>query len=454
MIGLGFAEILMMALMGGGVNSTDLVSLVQPAHYFQSRQIDVSFDKMVELAGLEPKDAKTQIQQLVALRHLADESEKLKKAEKYIILRATIEQIAQGKKGADVTGFAQDYAQRVLDKLDGTKREPAKTKPVREEALAWFPADITFGAAIEMRPTNPQANDPFKDLLKLLPENAKKEMYEFIEKSGNVRVERVAFGFAGEERGKQKIFVRLTGKANHTWLAETFKTLSNGRFESKQMKDANGTPITIMHQPKREPMILMVGNNDIVIGGYDQFDGKHDELAPEILDARAKKKPNAAAGKLKDDLAKVPENAVAFAVGGIPGELKREFQGGFGAVPDKIVAFAERTQLGLDVQVQAKMANAEDSKTMVQKVSQLRKEGIAGLQQAMNQPLPPNFPPVPFQALINVLESLQVQSNDEKAQLRVVLPNGLIEQMGTMGMMVFGVARELAPPPPPKEEKK
>src|SRR4051794_29528159 len=119
MIGIGFAEILLLALMGGGMNSTDLVALVPPGHYFQSRQIEVSLDKMVELAGRDPKDPKTQVQQLVALRHLADESDKLKKAANYAALRAALEAIAQGKKGADATGFAPEYGQNVLDKIDG-----------------------------------------------------------------------------------------------------------------------------------------------------------------------------------------------------------------------------------------------------------------------------------------------------------------------------------------------
>src|SRR5205085_6946916 len=122
-------------------------------------------------------------------------------------------------------------------------------------------------------------------LLKLMSEREKKEMYDHIEKCGNIRIERFAFAFVAndKERNKQKHFVRLTGKANHAWVVEMFKTLSDGKLDTKQMRDAEGTPITVLQTPRREPLIVMIGNTDVVIAGYDQFDAKHEDLLPEIL---------------------------------------------------------------------------------------------------------------------------------------------------------------------------
>ena len=117
MFALGFAEVLVLALMSGGMASADLVSLVQPQHYFQARKIDVSIDRMVDIANTEPKDAKAQIMQLTALRYLADETEAFKKAPNYATNRQALEAIAQGKKAQDPLGFAQDYANRVLARL-------------------------------------------------------------------------------------------------------------------------------------------------------------------------------------------------------------------------------------------------------------------------------------------------------------------------------------------------
>ena len=70
----------------------------------------------------------------------------------------------------------------------------------------------------------------------------------------------------------------------------------------------------------------------------------------------------------------------------------------------------------------------------MQKIGGLRKEGIAGLQKVMQQPLPPGTPPIPFQALINLMESMQVQGQGDKVTLRVTVPMSLIEQLPRMLM--------------------
>ena len=453
MAGLGFAEVLMLAVLSGGIGSTDLVAMVQPTHYFQTRQIDVTIDKMVELAGRDPKDPKTQIQQLVALRHLADEAEQLKKSANYAAHRKALQEIADGKRATDPLGFAQDYARRLLAKLDGAKLALPKIPPIREDALIWFPAGATFAAALDLRQAPASANDPLKEVLKLMPDHVKKEMYDHIEKSGNVRAERVAFAFVeAANRGDQKIFIRFTGKANQAWLGDMVQEISRGSLAAKKLKAADDTPIIRLQEGDRAPVILLIGNTDLLMVGYDKNDGKHDDLVDECLLARSGKKPNVAAGALKDRLAKIPDKAIAFAIGDVPDEVRRSFRFVLDPAPAKVTASIERMPMGMDVQVQSMMANRDDADKLVQKVASLRKEGIAGLRQAMQSPLPPGAPPVPFQALINVVESLQVQSDADKVQVRAFVPDGLLQQIGQMGMFFANPGRiEKAPP---KEEKK
>jgi hypothetical protein len=202
MMAFGFMEILVVALLAGGQTTTDLVTLIQPEHYFQARQIEVSLDKMVEVAGTDPVDPKAQIMQLTALRYLISESEDLKKSPKYAAHRQVLDQIAQGKKAQDSLGFAREYAGWVLAKLDGTKVTPAKAPKLREDAIAWFPGDTTFAAAFDFRHVRKAGvpHDALKEIRRLIPEREKKEMYEFIEKTGNVRVDRFAFGMARRKR--------------------------------------------------------------------------------------------------------------------------------------------------------------------------------------------------------------------------------------------------------------
>ena len=139
-----FMEFLVVALLAGGANGSDLVSLVQPEHYFKSREVRVSIDSMIDVALTEPKTGKAQIMQLDALRYLADESAAFKKASNYASNREAIELIAEGKRAQDKLGFAKEYAQRTLDKLDGKKPPEQKITPIRKDAFNWFPADSTL----------------------------------------------------------------------------------------------------------------------------------------------------------------------------------------------------------------------------------------------------------------------------------------------------------------------
>jgi hypothetical protein len=448
----GFAEVMVLALLAGGMNNTDLVAMVQPKHYFQARDVRVSIDSMIDLALTEPKDGKAQIMQLTALRYMADEADAFKKAPNYATNREAIELIAQGKKAQDKVGFAKEYAQRLLDKLDGKK--PAamvKTTPIRTDALSWFPADVTLAGAIDLQGSGHAgaANDPLREILKLMPEREKAQMYDAIEKTGNVRLERIAFAHAdGTGKGDGKIYLRVTGKGSPEGLLAMFNMLAGGGpgMQSKQIKDDKGMPITLLQEPNnRSPVIMLVGNTDLLIVGYEGGRSvkkggvapeppRNEDLVQEVLDARSKKKPNAAAGKLKDLLAKVPEKAVGLLVGDIPEEMKQEFGRAFNAAPPKVIAFMERTPMGLDVQVAAGMANAEDAGKAVQKIAALRKEGIGELQKAMQQPLPAGAPPIPFQGMINLMESVQVSNQADKLNVRVVVPNGLIQQLPLMMM--------------------
>jgi hypothetical protein len=435
MLAVSFVEVLMMAILSGGSGSTDLVAMMQPRQYFESRQIEASIDKMMDLANDEPKNAKTQIVQLNALRFLADESDNLKKSANYAAYRQQLEAIARGTKAQDAQGFAKDYANRVLQKLDGAKPAQAvKVRPMREEALGWFPANATMAGAIDLQQASQPATggvDPIKELLKILPDRERTQMYDFIEKMGNVRIERVAFALVDnpEQKDQMKIFVRFTGKGSHDWLSSALRETSGGRMQTMESKADDGTPITVMQTANQPPAIVMVGDTDILMIGYMGNQLKHDELRAEVLDVRSKKTANATRGALKNALAKVPDKAVGLLVGAMPEQMKRELGQIFDPLPAKFAMFIEKAPQGLDLQVEGSMANAEDAGRLVQKIGGLRKDGIAALQQAMQQPLPAGAAPIPFQGMITMLENLQVQSQGDTVNVRAVAPNGLLQMV-------------------------
>ncbi len=449
MVAVGFMEILALVLLSGGLNSTDLVGLVEPAHYFKSRQIEPTLDRMIDIVIEDPKTPKAQDRQLFSLRYLADQADNFKKAGNYATNREAIEEIAQGKRANDPQGFAQEYAKRVLAKLDGVKPTVAKIRPMREDALNWFPADVRFATALDLRQAQDPGDDALKELLKLMPNNAKSQMYDQIEKLGNMRIERAAFGVVGAEKpGDQKLFVRITGKANPEWLAALLQASAFGNVQSKKSKAADGTPILTLTD-NQGPIMMLIGDTDLLVVGFKQHNGRHEDVVAELLDVRAKKKPHAATGTLKGPLGKIPDKAVAFMVGDLPEDMKREFRGLIDPVPSKISAYVERSAKGLDVKLEATLANAEDAGAFLKKIGAARKEAVTALQQAMKEPIGPGMPPLPFQAIINLVESVQVQGQAERVQAQGFVPAALIRQIGQMSMRFRETQGFEVPPPPP-----
>ncbi len=438
MMGFGFAEILILAMLSGGMTTTDVVAMVQPTHYFKSRNVEPTIDAMIDTIIVAPDTPKAQIRQLVALRHLADEADKFKKDKNYASNREAVEEVADGKRGKDPQGFAQEYARQLLAKLDGKKHMPEKVRPLREDALSWFPDDVKLGVAFDVRPVETKGNDAVKDLLKMLPDQAKAAMYDQLEQVGNIRMERIAVGFVdADKEGERKFYVRFSGKANPAWIAPAIQRLSFGQMEAKTFKAADGTPIVTLREANSEPMMALVGDSDLLIVGYDQFGANPNDLVTQVLEIRAKKKPSASAGALKDRLAKIPDKATAFFVGELPKESKHAF-GNFEPLPSKIAAYLERTNTGLSLKAESVMANKDEADKLVGKIGELRKQGIEGLKQAMKEPLPPGSPPVPFQALIGVMESFQVQSKTEKVEVSAFVTDGLIRELGQAAVFLGG----------------
>src|SRR5689334_9319525 len=95
-VGLGFSELILMAMFGGNV-PTDIVTFIPTKAYFQSRMVEVSIDNMMELAAKEPNEPKTHFRQLMAMKALTEDAANLKKSDKLANYRKTLEAIAAGK---------------------------------------------------------------------------------------------------------------------------------------------------------------------------------------------------------------------------------------------------------------------------------------------------------------------------------------------------------------------
>ena len=451
MLGMGPIEILLMLVVAGGGTSTDLASLLPTQDYFKARNIDISIDKAVELAGKDPADGKTQIAQLIALRYLADESAKLKGAPNYEQHRQLLAAIAGGKKAQDPQGFAKEYAAKVLARLDGTKLPAPAMPSVRDDSFRWFPANANLIGALDFRSTRgaAPAKSGLADMLKMFPGDMVNAAISAVEKVGNVRIDRIAFAFVDGPKDQQmgEIYVRISGKANVAWVLEAFKEL---KVQTKTSKGTNGetiTRLTIVNEDA--PAIAFVGDNDLVVTGYQKDKANHEPLLEKVLDLRAGKLKHAGEGVMKTELAKIPEKSVGLIVGRLPAEAA---QGATFPMPVMIHGHILRVQNALDVNLAGSMANNEDALALVKQVSGFRTEGINALKQLQGAPLPiPGFQPA---QMIQMLESMQVEAQGSVAKLRLLMPDDMLGSYGMlMGVGFAGAARPVAPPPA-KEEKK
>lgn len=445
MVGIGMMEVLLMLFMTGGAMSTDLVSVIPAPAYFKSRGIDINLEKAVELAGKDPETGKAQIAQLLALRYLADESAKLKGSPNIDRHRQTLTEIATGKKAQDPQGFAKDYAAQVLARIDGMKSTPGAVPSLRDDSFRWFPANAKILAALDTRMTRGEtpAKSTIPEMFKMFPEDVLNQAFSAVEKVGNVRIDRIAFAYVENPQAKQmnEIYVRITGKANPAWLLEAFKEM---KLDTKTSNGPGGETIRTLLKPNSAPGLMLIGDSELVIAGYQNDQANHGELLTRVLDLKNGKGQHAGEGALKGELAKIPQKACALVVGSLPAEAS---QGAPFPMPVMITGHILRVQNALEVNLAGHMANNDEANQLVKTVSQFRQQGIEELKKLQGAPVP--IPGLQVGSIIQMLESMQVESQANVAKMRLLLPDDMV----SVGGMWFGMRAGAAPPPPPPKEK-
>ena len=71
-------EFFLMLALGAGGQFSDVASLISPEDYYRSRNVALDAKQLRQLAANEPKDGKAQLQQLLALRVLAADPDKVR----------------------------------------------------------------------------------------------------------------------------------------------------------------------------------------------------------------------------------------------------------------------------------------------------------------------------------------------------------------------------------------
>jgi hypothetical protein len=424
----GFGElILMLAMMGGAGGGVDVATVIPAKEYFKARDIDPTVEKLIDLAGQQPDSPKTQMAQLLALRQLTADVESLKKSAKLADHRRLIKDIAAGKKANDATGFAADYAKRLLVALDGGKIEATKRGTWREGA-AWIPSHVNFLSGVDssgMKATDMKVPE-LTPVFGLMPKEAKDMFFDSLDKLGNFRLDRFVLGMAEPEKGKMELYARITGKGDPERLLAFMKEMG-AKPNVQERTGPNGVKIRVLTFDHDNPALAMVGDSDFLIAGFppdgprNKDGSQHIKALEKMLALALKPGPDATQGVLKDQLAKVPAAANGILVGELPSAMQK---GAPFPMPQKILAHSQRTAGGIDFVMNATMAGEAESKQLVQTIAQGRDAGIQQLGKLQGQPLP--IPGVNINSIINLLESIQLQTDGAGMQLRMLVPSDAV----------------------------
>jgi hypothetical protein len=384
---------LLLGVNGAGNLPHDLVSLMDINDYFTPRSIETKPDNLVRLAGKAPADAKESLVQLLAIRWLGENVDQL--GDQKDAARKALQQLARGPEG-----FPRDYAEVALARLEG-KAPPVRAFPkdsLRKEAFSWFPEKAQMvAAAVEFRAMPGRKNGgehdqafakQFKEiqahLQKLIPNQAKDEIYIGAETVGNVRIDRLSFAMSQdpENRGNEQIFARATGRFNHKNVVDYLRTLPNLKIDEKKGPKGEARTYITFGEP---PAFVLVGDTDVLIAGHGNKKEGNIELAEQALAVRDGKKPSMLKGPLGKTLETVSPDASGVLITIIPPEARgAAARTPVGVIPHQIMleSIADNAGEGFNVRFRGEMDNEADAKKFADGFKDLIKMGLDELKNA------------------------------------------------------------------------
>jgi len=455
MAAMGPAEILLFLVLGMGNQAPDLVSLISPEDYFRSRGIEVSVAKMIDLAGKDPVDGKTQTAQLLALRFLGADPASLKKDKDLARAIEVLGRISEGKSAQDRLGFAKEYATRSLARLQG--RQPAlpvlPENSTRDEAMRWFPADTSLVGSMDLRGL--QFPQPPGKALKVSPPwflqgllGAKNDLFfRIADAVGNVRIDRLAFAYADVpgNTNQSRFFYRLTGKVDHKRFVKYLQTEFGLKVQNRA--GPKGETISVLELEQQPaggmPQFAFVGDTDMVLAGYPmQNQGNHKEVLEQALDLAAGKGLAVTNGLLKGDLQKASAKAAILLVGELPGDVRKTFGPGalnLETLPQRLTCEVAAGADRLHFRFAGIFDNAADAKKFTTGVLKLKDDGVKAVKN-----LPEQFAPKEKKdALVKVLDAMTVEATGLNARGGVIVPLDTLRQWAEL------VVPAIPPPGPP-----
>jgi hypothetical protein len=252
-----------------------------------------------------------------------------------------------------------------------------------------------------------------------MPPQAKQEVYRFLDKVGNLRIDRIAFGYrttpgelAPGQRPQERIYLRITGQGDARRLID-FIRREMPEAKVEETKGPQGEAVTLL-SGARPPAIAFIGDTEMVVAGPGGDEaGVALEILQQVLEIRAGKKPSVVQGPFAEALRGSPTNGQGLLMGALPEGLRQELQRSpFGAAPQSIALdlLPGKAGDGFEVRFRGTMAKADEAKQFAAAARKLIDQGVAQLDQLPNDFKKP-VKPETIQALKKMLQSIEIAAD-------------------------------------------
>jgi hypothetical protein len=375
----------------------DLLTLIEPADYFAARRVEVTATTLLELAAGSPIDARGEARQLLALRWLGENKGRL--GEQREAVRLALDRLARGP-----DGFAADYARIALARIDGTSLPAPRAAPKYSlrDALTWFPKDVSLVGVVDTcAPAGAQAtaapdagSDRLLRRLSALYLNAlspnrmndtvREEFYRFVEGVGNLRLDRLAFGFAADagSAGQGRLFLRATGRMDHKRLAATLREDFGGDAVLTERKGLRGEPITTIIPREYPPGFVLIGDTEFVLAGYTSDSVNCARIIEEILAVRDGGRPGLLSGPLGKTLRDIPAEARGLLRGSAPRDVLAALaRSPIGVAPEQMAVDVMSSGGGVELRFRGTFDNEADAKQFATSLRDEVKQAVEALKE-------------------------------------------------------------------------
>lgn len=205
---------------------------------------------------------------------------------------------------------------------------------------------------------------------------------------GNIRIQRLAFAYLerSEVGGKDDLYIRVTGLANRKRLVDAMRQRFGSRPQIEETKDAKSTPIAVFQDEgdSHAPIVALIGDTDLLMatssGPRPVAKNAKSSLEP-VFAVRDLKSPSVLKGDLKDRVTTVSKSFGILA-GSLPRHLSVDMFRRDPSPRCSIRFELFHTNEGIDLRVQATMANAEDAMSFVKAIKTGGQLALAQLHEA------------------------------------------------------------------------